>query len=119
VLATPRLTHAAVSRTEKGFDSRPRWAVGQRPEAEGPPVGQLLSDGGVEARVLKVSSLRLGSLKARGTVVRAIDAVAATFDRPNRHPIGREERSCDENLKRSHNSRRRSMTAVAAELSVT
>ncbi len=90
----PRLTHAAVWRAKKGFDGRPRRAVGQRSEAQGPSVGQLLSNGGLEVCALKVSPLRFGSLKARGTLVGAIHAVAATLDRPNRHPIGREDWSC-------------------------
>jgi hypothetical protein len=38
-------------------------------------------------------SLGLGSLEACGPLIGPIDAVTAALYRPNRHPIGREERS--------------------------
>jgi hypothetical protein len=78
---------------EESFDRRPCRTVGQRLKPQRPTVAQLLTNRSREVRGLQALSLGLGSLEARGTLVGPIDAIAAALYRPNRHPIGREERS--------------------------
>jgi hypothetical protein len=67
--------------------------VSQRPKPQRPAIAQLLTHRSREVRSLETLSLGLSSLEARGALVGPIDAIAAALYRPNRHSIGREERS--------------------------